>query len=86
MVKSAIETIQDGKPLTEFQIAGTDGKFVPAEAQIDGNAVVVSAEGVSSPTQVRFGWHKTANPNLTNAEGLPASPFQTDKWQGGTGR
>ncbi len=77
---------RDGKPLTEFQIAGADGKFVPAEAQIDGDAIVVSAEGVSSPTQVRFGWHKTANPNLTNTEGLPASPFQTNNWQGGTGR
>jgi sialate O-acetylesterase len=77
---------RDGKPLTEFQIAGADGKFVPAKAQIDGDTIVVSAESVSRPTQVRFGWHKTANPNLINVEGLPASPFQTDNWQGGTGR
>lgn len=76
---------RDGKALTEFQIAGADGKFVAAEARIDGETVVVIAKGVESPTQVRFGWHKSANPNLVNKEGLPASPFQTNNWQGGTG-
>jgi len=77
---------RDGKPLSEFQIAGADGRFVPARADIDGNTVVVWAEGVDAPTQVRFGWHKLANPNLMNAAGLPASPFQTHDWQGGIGK
>jgi len=75
---------RNGKPLTEFQIAGSDGKFVPAEAVIDANTVVVSAKGVDKPVEVRFGWTKMANPNLANKEGLPASPFQTKNWQGGT--
>jgi sialate O-acetylesterase len=76
---------RDGKPLTEFEIAGEDGKFVPGEAVIEGQDVVVSAAGVDNPTQVRFGWRNTANPNLMNKEGLPASPFQTTDWHGGTG-
>jgi sialate O-acetylesterase len=76
---------RDGKPLTEFEIAAADGKFVPAEAAIDGAAVVVRAKDVSSPTQVRFGWRNVANPNLVNQAGLPASPFRTENWQGGTG-
>ncbi len=76
---------RDDKPLTEFQIAGADGKFVAAKAEIAGGDVVVSADGVKSPTQVRFGWHKLANPNFVNSAGLPASPFQTNNWQGGTG-
>jgi sialate O-acetylesterase len=76
---------RDGKPLIEFEIAGADGKFVPAEAAIDGDAVVVQSAEVASPTQVRFGWRNVANPNLINKEGLPASPFQTKDWQGGTG-
>jgi sialate O-acetylesterase len=75
---------RDGKSLTEFEIAGKDGKFVPATATIEGATVVVSAKGVESPTQVRFGWRNTANPNLANKEGLPASPFQTHHWHGGT--
>ena len=76
---------RDGKPLNEFQIAGADGRFVPAKATIDGNTVVVESDKVAAPTQVRFGWHKTANPNLMNKEGLPASPFRTKGWRGGTG-
>ena len=76
---------RDGKPLDEFEIAGADGKFAPAEAAIDGTAIVVAAKEVAAPTQVRFGWRTLANPNLVNREGLPASPFQTNNWQGGTG-
>ena len=76
---------RDGKDLSEFQIAGADGKFVPAKAVIDGQNVVVSADGVAAPKTVRFGWHRAANPNLMNKAGLPASPFQTDGWRGGTG-
>jgi sialate O-acetylesterase len=76
---------RDGKPLSEFEIAGADRKFVPAEAAIDGDTLVVEAKEVASPTQVRFGWRNVANPNLVNKEGLPASPFQTNGWQGGTG-
>jgi sialate O-acetylesterase len=76
---------RDDKPLTEFEIAGEDGKFIPAEATIEGNTVVVHAKEVEKPTQVRFGWSNTANPNLMNKEGLPASPFRTKEWHGGTG-
>ena len=75
---------RDGKPLSEFKVAGTDGTFVDAQAQIDGQTVVVSAEGVT-PATVQFGWHKLANPNLVNSAGLPAAPFQSNNWQGGTG-
>jgi sialate O-acetylesterase len=75
----------DGKALTEFQIAGEDGKFVDATAEIDGDTVIVSAESVAAPKLVRFGWHKVANPNLVNGAGLPASPFQSNNWRGGTG-
>ena len=75
---------RDGKALREFQIAGIDGQFVAATAVIDKETVLVSAAGVSSPTQVRFGWHKLANPNLINKAMLPASPFKTSNWSGGT--
>ena len=76
---------RDGKPLSEFKIAGADGKFVEATVTVEGSTVVVSAESVSDPKTVQFGWQKVANPNLVNGAGLPASPFQTKKWIGGTG-
>jgi sialate O-acetylesterase len=70
---------RDGQPLTWFTIAGEDKNFVPAKAEIDGATVVVSADNVAQPVAVRFGWHQEAEPNLSNKEGLPASPFRTDK-------
>ncbi|MBW3540286.1 MAG: sialate O-acetylesterase [Planctomycetes bacterium] len=69
---------KDDQPLTRFEIAGEDGKFVPAEAQIEGETVVVSSEQVAKPTAVRFAWSQDAEPNLVNAAGLPASPFRTN--------
>jgi sialate O-acetylesterase len=76
---------RDGKDLNEFKIAGADGNFVDAQAKISGTSVLVSAKEVSSPKHVQFGWHRSANPNLINKAGLPASPFQTNNWTGGTG-
>jgi len=71
---------RDGKPLNWFTIAGADKTFVPAKAEIDGDTVVVQADAVAQPVAVRFGWDQTAEPNLSNKAGLPASPFRTDKW------
>jgi len=71
---------RDGRPLDWFSIAGADQQFRKAEATIDGDSVVVSAPGVSQPVAVRFGWNQIAQPNLANREGLPASPFRTDRW------
>jgi sialate O-acetylesterase len=68
---------RDGKDLTDFEVAGEDGKFVPAQAKIQNDKVVVSAEGVSAPKKVRFAWDQLAQPNLMNKEGLPASPFSS---------
>ncbi|WP_162852567.1 beta-L-arabinofuranosidase domain-containing protein [Dinghuibacter silviterrae] len=67
----------DGKPLTCFSIAGRDGQFVPAQAEIRGDKVIVS--GVRHPTAVRFAWSEDAQPNLFNEAGLPAAPFRTDE-------
>lgn len=64
--------------LKGFTIAGADGKFVPAKAEIKGDKVIVSAEGVADPKAVRYGWENVPDVNLFNEEGLPASPFRTD--------
>lgn len=72
----------DGKPLTWFTIEGGDGKFIPATTEIAGNRIILSAEGITKPVNIRFAWNETAMPNLFNAAGLPAVPFRTDalKW------
>ncbi len=61
------------------QPAPKEKVFIPAQAKIVGNTVVVWAEGVAKPTAVRFAWRQDAEPNLSNKEGLPAVPFRTDK-------
>jgi sialate O-acetylesterase len=68
----------NGKPLSDFTIAGADGKFVPADATIVGNTVEVSAASVTAPIAARFAWSESAQPNFYNRNGLPAVPFRTD--------
>lgn len=70
----------DGEELGEFAVAGADKKFVWAKAKIEGNKIIVWNDNVSSPMYVRYAWaDNPVNPNLYNKEGLPASPFRTDK-------
>ena len=66
----------DGKPLKGFEIAGADGRFVAAEATIDGSRLVLHHRSVTTPTAARFAWHQEAQPNLINSAGLPAAPFR----------
>ncbi|MBI2302541.1 MAG: 9-O-acetylesterase, partial [Armatimonadetes bacterium] len=67
---------RDGKPLDWFRIIGTDTGWLDATAEIDGNAVVVSAPDVKQAAAVTFAWTELAMPNLMNKEGLPARPFR----------
>jgi len=72
-----LRTVDSG-PVQGFAIAGADGKFVWADAKIDGKTVLVWSDAVSSPVAVRYGWADNPAANLTNGAGLPASPFRTD--------
>jgi sialate O-acetylesterase len=68
-----------GGSLAGFTVAGADHKFVPAQARIEGNKVIVRSDQVAAPVAVRYAW--ADNPegaNLSNQEGLPASTFRTD--------
>jgi sialate O-acetylesterase len=68
-----------GAALTGFAIRGADGRFVWAEARIDGKTVVVSSRGVAEPVAVRYAWADNPACNLYNGAGLPASPFRSDR-------
>ncbi|GAB3528920.1 sialate O-acetylesterase [Pontibacter brevis] len=70
----------DEEELSQFAIAGEDKKFVWAKARIEGDKVVVWSEEVPEPKYVRYAWADNPDSaNLYNKEGLPASPFRTDK-------
>jgi sialate O-acetylesterase len=64
-----------GERLTHFEVAGEDGKYHPAKAKIKDDTVVVSSKEVKTPKKVRFAWSNTAEAQLFNAVGLPASSF-----------
>jgi len=72
--------------LKGFAIAGSDKKFVWADAVIERrgreDCVAVSSKTVANPVAVRYAW--ADNPNgcsLYSKEGFPASPFRTDSWE-----
>lgn len=67
-----------GARLEGFTIAGEDGKFVDATAEIDDDNVIVFNPLVAKPVAVRYGWTNAPDINLFNEQGLPATPFRTD--------
>ena len=80
-VGGGLRNTSGGASLKFFEIAGKDGNYVPAEAFIDGDKVVVRAGEVANPVSVRYLFRKPKpdpEVSLINAEGLPASSFITD--------
>jgi sialate O-acetylesterase len=70
---------REGGELKGFEIAAADGKFVPAKASVDGEAVVAWSDAIADPKAVRYNWAAFPDGNLTNAEGLPAVPFRSHR-------
>ncbi|MCU0794338.1 MAG: discoidin domain-containing protein [Akkermansiaceae bacterium] len=69
---------RDGKALSHFEIAGADGQFHPANAEIrEDRWILLSSPQVPKPDRARFAWSQSAEPNLMNREGLPAAAFHT---------
>jgi len=67
-----------GAPLQGFEIAGQDHRFVPAEAMIEGDTVIVKGP-VDKPAYVRYNWSSAVAGSLYNAAGLPASTFTSEE-------
>jgi len=74
--RSTKSALQRKANLGGFEVAGKDGKFMPAQATIDGEHVIVWRDGMESH-HVRYAWVPDPFPaaNLYNHRGLPASPF-----------
>ncbi|MEP6668376.1 MAG: sialate O-acetylesterase [Chthoniobacter sp.] len=76
----------DGGKIKGFAIAGEDRKFVWADAEIQGDHVVITSPEVPNPVAVRYAWDDDPECNLINNTGLPASPFRTDTWPMGVAK
>ena len=63
--------------LDQFEVAGVEGKFFPAEASIDGQTIRLQTNQVSRIANVRYNFKQRPNQGLENRAGLPAIPFLT---------
>jgi len=64
--------------LKGFALAGVDGEYRFAEAEIDGDCVIVHNSELPQPRTVRYAWGAMPEASLINRLGLPAAPFRTD--------
>lgn len=66
----------DAKGVNGFEVAGENGVWHTANAQIYDSQVLVKSEQVAKPTKVRYAWAPNPVANLVNSVNLPASPFE----------
>jgi len=69
-----------GKPITQFEIAGADKTFQPAQAIISKGMVQLSSPLVAAPVAVRYAFKDFVLGELFSTEGYPVSSFRTDAW------
>jgi len=69
-----------GKPLTQFEIAGADKFFYPAQAVVYRGTIQVSSPQVATPVAVRYAFRDFIMGELFSTEGYPVSSFRTDDW------
>lgn len=70
---------RDGKAPASFAIAGADGKFVKADAELrPPNAIKIRSSAVPLPVEVRYAWQDNpADANVVDEiSNLPAHPFR----------
>jgi sialate O-acetylesterase len=73
---SGLDLREDSTGLSGFTVAGEDEVFYWADAETDGNSVLLSAVKVDEPRYIRYAWASNPICPLYNKEGLPASPFR----------
>ena len=74
---SAPVTVRGGGEAELLEIAGEDGNYVPAEAEVRGDRLLLRAESVSMPVQARYAWTDYSDRvNLFGMNGLPLEPFE----------
>ncbi len=90
MVKDALATVRFkytpngltsfGKPITQFEMAGADKIFYPAQANIVRGLIQLTSPQVKAPVAVRYAFKDFVSGELFGVEGYPISSFRTDDW------
>ena len=70
------QPLQTNGQLYEFEVAGSDGRFVNAEAKGEGSSIVIKSS-VANPVSIRYAWkNNPLRANVYGKNGLPMSPFE----------
>ena len=69
-------TTSDNTPPRAFELAGGDGIFHPATAEIINDTIFLTNNKITHPNSVRYAWSNYPDVNLVNSSGLPAHPFR----------
>ena len=70
---------EHGPHSNNFEVAGEDRVFHPAEAWVSRNRVYVKSNEVKKPIAVRYAFRDWVEGDLMH-DGLPVSSFRTDRW------
>lgn len=70
------------KPITEFEVAGEDKVFYPAQAKIVPKKAALSvwSDNVPKPVAVRYAFTDCPTAEIFGVDGLPISSFRSDHW------
>lgn len=69
-----------GNEIKGFYISAASENWLPAEAKIENNKIILWNKNIPNPAQVRFGFGNTLIGNVFSKQGLPLCPFRTDNW------
>jgi len=73
--------VRDGEEPAGFAIAGSDGRFEWAVAELNNNTIILTNKAIPSPKYVRYAWaNNPIQANIYNKEGFPMGPFRTDEF------
>jgi sialate O-acetylesterase len=76
-----LRTAHAGEALRGFYLAGADRRWVPAEARLDGDRIVLHSPAVPAPVAARYAWvDNPSEANIVGGDGLPLPPLRTDDW------
>jgi sialate O-acetylesterase len=76
-----LRTARTGEPLRGFYLAGADRRWVPAQARLDGDRIVLHSPSVPAPVAARYAWvNNPSEANVVGGDGLPLPPLRTDDW------
>ena len=75
LLSAPVEIRKDAAPGL-LEIAGADGRYVPAQAELCGSRLLLRADGAERPVHARYAWTDYAAPvSLFGLNGLPLEPF-----------